>query len=79
VASELPRFHPSPTVGLVSALPEKPVSSQSHRYSSSSFFKKRFIYLFYVYEYIDAILRHTRRGHWMSLQMVVSHHVVAGN
>jgi hypothetical protein len=36
-------------------------------------------YLFYVYEYTVAILRHTRGGHQTSLQMVVSHHVVVGN
>ena len=40
---------------------------------------KRFIYLFYVYEYTVAVFRHTRRGHRIPLQMVVSHHVVAGN
>jgi len=38
------------------------------------FFKK--IYL--LYEYTVAISRHTRRGHQVSLQMVVSHRVVAG-
>jgi hypothetical protein len=48
------------------------------------FFKRFFlkIYLFiyfYSYEYTVAIFRHTRRGHWIPLQMVVSHHVVAGN
>jgi hypothetical protein len=26
-----------------------------------------------------ALFRHTRRGHQISLQMVVNHHVVAGN
>ena len=36
----------------------------------------RFIYLFYVYEYIVAVFRHTRRGHWIPLRMVVSRHVV---
>jgi hypothetical protein len=42
--------------------------------------KKRFIYLFYTYEYTNiALFRHTRRGHQTPLQMVVSHHVVAGN
>jgi hypothetical protein len=41
--------------------------------------KKRFIYLFYVCEYTVAVFRHTRRGHQILLQMVVSHHVVAGN
>jgi hypothetical protein len=35
--------------------------------------------LFYVYEYTVAVFRHTRRGHWIPLQMVVSHHMVAGN
>jgi hypothetical protein len=34
--------------------------------------------LFYVYEYTVAVFRHTRRGRQISLQMVVSHHVVAG-
>jgi hypothetical protein len=47
----------------------------------SAFFFKiyLFIYFIYIYEYIVAIFRHTRRGHQISLQMVVSHHVVAGN
>jgi hypothetical protein len=38
------------------------------------------IYLFYAYEYttID-LFRLTRRGHQTPVQMVVSHHVVAGN
>jgi hypothetical protein len=40
---------------------------------------KKFIYLFYVYEYTVAVFRHTRRGHKIPIQMVVSHHVVAGN
>jgi hypothetical protein len=39
----------------------------------------RFIYLFYVYEYIVAVFRHTRRGHQIPLQALVRHHVVAGN
>jgi hypothetical protein len=38
----------------------------------------RFIYLFCVYEYTVAVFRHTRRGHQIPLQLVVSHHVVAG-
>jgi hypothetical protein len=37
------------------------------------------IYLFHLYEYTVAVFRHTRRGHQIPLQMVVSHHVVAGN
>jgi hypothetical protein len=43
------------------------------------FFFFIFIYLFYVYEYTVAVFRHTRRGHQIPLQMVVSHHVVPGN
>jgi hypothetical protein len=42
-------------------------------------FLKNVIYLFYVYECTIVVFRHTRRGHWIPLQMVVSHHVVAGN
>ena len=38
-----------------------------------------FTYLFNVCGYSVAVFRHTRRGHWIPLQMVVSHHVVAGN
>jgi hypothetical protein len=38
------------------------------------------LYLSYIYdEYTVAVFRHTRRGHRIPLQMVVSHHVVAGN
>jgi hypothetical protein len=37
------------------------------------------IYLFYVREYTVAFFRHTRREHQIPWQMVVSHHVVAGN
>ena len=37
------------------------------------------VYLFHVYEYPVAIFRNTRRGHWVPLQMDVSHHVGAGN
>ena len=39
------------------------------------FFK---IYLFITCKYTVAVFRHTRRGRQISLQMVVSHHVVAG-
>jgi hypothetical protein len=44
-------------------------------HSFNSFFKD----LFYLYEYTVAVFRHTRRGCQISLLMVVSHHVVAGN
>jgi hypothetical protein len=33
----------------------------------------------YVCEYTIVVCRHTRRGHWVPLQVVVSHHVVAGD
>jgi hypothetical protein len=42
------------------------------------FFVLRF-YLFCIYEYTVAVFRRTRKGHQIPLQMVVSHHVVAGN
>jgi hypothetical protein len=31
-----------------------------------------------IFKYTVAVFRHTRRGHQISLRMVVSHHVVAG-
>jgi hypothetical protein len=40
------------------------------------FFKKN--YLFIICKYTVAVFRHARRGHQISLRMVVSHHVVAG-
>jgi hypothetical protein len=43
------------------------------------FFFFKSVYLFYEYEYHVAVFRHTRRGHQISLQMVVSHRMVAGN
>ena len=37
-------------------------------------FEKKFkTYLFIVYKYTVAVFRHTRRGHQISLQMVVNH------
>jgi hypothetical protein len=42
----------------------------------SFFFLK--IYLFITCKYTVAVLRHSRRGSQISLQMVVSNHVVAG-
>jgi hypothetical protein len=36
-------------------------------------------YLVIICKYTVAVFRHTRRGRQISLQMVVSHHVVAGN
>ena len=40
---------------------------------SRVFKKDLFIYLYNVYEYTVAIFRHTRRGHYIPSQMVVSH------
>jgi hypothetical protein len=37
------------------------------------------IYLFIIHKYTVAVFRLSRRGHQILLQMVVSHHVVAGN
>jgi hypothetical protein len=42
------------------------------------FFFFFFFYLFIIWKYIVAVFRHSRRGSQISLQMVVSHHVVAG-
>jgi hypothetical protein len=36
------------------------------------------IYLLIICKYTVAVFRHSRRGHQISLGMVVSHHVVAG-
>jgi hypothetical protein len=47
----------------------------SFQYSNFFFFK---IYLFIICKYTVAIFRHSRRGRQILLQMVVSHHVVAG-
>jgi hypothetical protein len=44
-------------------------------YSFLFFFK---IYLFIICEYTVAVFRHSRRGSQILLQMVVSHHVIAG-
>ena len=37
------------------------------------------MYLFYACEYTVSVFRHTRKRHWIPLQMVVSHNVGAGN
>jgi len=49
---------------------------KTHTQKISKFFFKD---LFIIYKYTVAVFRYTRRGHQISLQMVVSHHVVAGN
>jgi hypothetical protein len=40
-------------------------------------FLKIYLFTYLLYKYTVAVFRHTRRGHQISLQMVVSHHVVA--
>jgi hypothetical protein len=45
----------------------------------SFFFLFLKICLFHVCEYTVAVFRHSRREHQIPSQMVVSHHVVAGN
>jgi hypothetical protein len=42
------------------------------------FFFLKIYLLFIICKYTVAVFRHTRRGHQISLRMVVSHHVVAG-
>jgi hypothetical protein len=49
------------------------------KFTKELFFKKRFFFKFYVCEYTVDVFRHTRKCPWILLQMVVSHHVVAGN
>jgi hypothetical protein len=61
----------------------KPVSAVSQEFSlvdtPTYLFIYLFIYLlFIICEYTVAVFRYTRRGHRISLQMAVSHHVVAG-
>jgi hypothetical protein len=51
---------------------------QTKRIYPAAFFFFFKIYLFIICKYTVAIFRHTRRGHQFSLQVVVSHHVVAG-
>jgi hypothetical protein len=41
-------------------------------------FLKIYLLFIFICKYTVAVFRHTRRGHQMSLWMVVSHHVVAG-
>jgi hypothetical protein len=60
---------------------------KNHRHLGVCFHKRftffifflRFIYLFLICKYTVAVFRHSRRGRQISLRMVVSHHVVAGN
>jgi hypothetical protein len=45
--------------------------------SQSHFFLKKDLFII-ISKHTVAVFRYTRRGHQISLQMVVSHHVVAG-
>jgi hypothetical protein len=66
-------------VGLLHWFPNKKEKRKKGRKTVrgySFFFLK--IYLFIIYKYTVAVLRHTRKGHQISLQMVVSHHAAAG-
>jgi hypothetical protein len=40
---------------------------------------KKIDVIYFMYEYIITVFRHTRREPQILLQMVGSHHVVAGN
>jgi hypothetical protein len=55
-------------------LTSEPSFQRPNPCSSFFFFKDLFI----ICKYTVAAFRHTRRGRQISLQMVVSHHVVAG-
>jgi hypothetical protein len=58
---------------------EKAASALNHRTISEALICLFvIIYLFIICEFTVAVFRHSRRGCQISLQMVVSHHVVAG-
>jgi hypothetical protein len=52
----------------------------SKRSENILFFKRKYLFvcLFVICKYTVVVFRHSRRWHQISLQMVVSHHVVAG-
>jgi hypothetical protein len=56
-------------------LPEKHGSAFTAKEKTYFFFLNLFII---ICKYTVAVFRHSRRGSQISLQMVVSHHVVAG-
>ena len=57
------------------AIAESLVAEVKHSFFFFFFLK---IYLFIICKYTVAVFRHSRRGRQILLQMVVSHHVVAG-
>jgi hypothetical protein len=48
-------------------------------YSGEYILKYLYFLKIYVYEYTLAVFRHIRRARQITLYMIVSHHVVAGN
>jgi hypothetical protein len=74
---EMPSTYSASSQGLGQSInyPQIFLSSQELKEAKKFFLKG----LFYVYKYTVAVFRHTRRGRQIPLQMVVSHHVVAGN
>jgi hypothetical protein len=60
----------------LNSTPSTNIVEEENHFIFFSFLK---IYLFHVCEYTVAVFRHTRRGNRIPLQMVVSHHVDAGN
>ncbi|EDL25793.1 mCG147883 [Mus musculus] len=42
------------------------------------YYNPNFVLLLLLCKYTVSVFRHSRRGHQISLQMVVSHHMVAG-
>jgi hypothetical protein len=78
VALNLQFSHFSPQSAVIPCLGQQsPVLGKEYLWPRTEFLKK--IYLVILYEYTVFVFRHTRRGHWIPLQLVVSHHVVAGN
>jgi hypothetical protein len=65
-------------VAMVSLQSSKTLTKTSIMWYLDFFFFLRFIY-FYVCEYTVTLFRQTGRGHQIPVQMVESHHVVAGN
>jgi hypothetical protein len=63
---------------LLPQLVVEPNPHQRKKVTSESFLFFLILDLFIYYKYTVAVFRHTRRGRQISLQMVVSHHVVAG-
>jgi hypothetical protein len=54
------------------------MQSSNYQNMVSILFLKKDLFIFIICKYTVAVFRHTRRGSQISLQMVVSHHVVAG-